>query len=102
MANYPQQSPPGMLGTSPNYSYAQSFAPPVSVSNPTTGMAQMANALINGYMDYLTQPKQGGPTQLSGAVQQPNVFSMIGNLFSPSGSPAVAAPVPDPTTGALY
>lgn len=109
MADYgaPQQGGwgGGMLSQSPFYSYAgsQSFMPTVPMTSPATGMTGMADALINGYSQYLAgQNQRGQPMQLGSAAPQNNLGSLIAGLFSGGGGNSSApAQTPDAFSG-LY
>jgi hypothetical protein len=104
MADYssPQQGGwGGMLSQSPFYSYggSQSFMPTVPMTSPTTGMTGMADALINGYSQYLqAQNQKGQPMQLGSAAPQNNLGSLIAGLFGGGGGANSSVP---PTPGAL-
>jgi hypothetical protein len=80
-----------------NYNQNQYQIPyTVPVHTPGAGIGEMANALVNGYLGYLQQSRQ--PTQLSGAVAQPNIFSALFGTQPPTATPA-----PSPSTdGGLY
>jgi hypothetical protein len=102
-ASQPTAQPGGMLSQSPFYSYAQSFMPTVPMNSPTTGMTGMADALINGYSQYLdAQNQKGQPMQLPSAAPQNNLGSLISGLFNGSGSNGAPAAMPDPSTAGVY
>lgn len=97
-------NPPGMFGVdpNPNYSYNQSFMPTVPMTSPMTGMTGVADAMINGYSQYLAaQNAKGQPTQLGSAAPS-GLSGLISGLLG--GSPvATPAAVPnDPTSSGLY
>lgn len=91
----------GMLSQSPYYSYNQPLTPAVPVQSPTTGVTGMADALINGYSQYLQQGQKGGsPMQLSSAAPQNNLGGLIAGLFN--GGNAGSATMPDPSMAGVY
>ena len=96
--NNPQASGGG--GWNGNYSYAnplgqqgQSQTPPVK--NAVSGISSIADALINGYFKYMSQPASAptpaAPMQLASA-------QYLAPMFGGSNAPAVNAPMP----GGLY
>ena len=102
----------GMMSTpapgygSPNYSYTNYNAgmpPPISVTNPATGIASMADALINGYFN----PNKAAGNQ-SQAPSLPSYLTlpglMNGLLGGSSSMPSLARPTTnaDPSAGGLY
>jgi hypothetical protein len=72
------------------------------------GMSQIANALVNGYLDYQNQQQQnapGAPMQLSGATSQPGLLSQLWNGFNqPAQDPtqSVASAPADPSSFGVY
>jgi hypothetical protein len=97
----------GMLSTPPpnsgNYSY-NSIMPTVPMTSPTTGLTGMADALINGYSQYLAaQNQKWQPTQLSSAAPQNNLGNLIGSWLNGSaGSGGASSAAPDPSTAGVY
>ena len=101
MVDYSGQQGGGMLSQSPYYSYNQSFVPNVPMNSPTTGMTGMADALINGYSQYLQGQKGGTPMQMSSGAPQNNLGSMIAGLFK-GPQTAMNSTTPDPSTAGVY
>jgi len=87
-----------MLNQTPYlYNYNQNQIPyTVPVRTPGSGIGELANALVNGYLGSLQQP-QKQPVQLAGATGQPNIFSA---LFG--AQPPAATPAPSPSTDGGY
>jgi hypothetical protein len=112
---YQQQPGSGMFLVSPNYSY-NSALPQFGMQKigaPSQGVAQMANALINGLNWSKFNPSNmgsgvaGAPMQLSGAQMNTNAMGWptwnSANDINQAGTPANAAPT-DPilTFGTPY
>ena len=89
---------------SPNYSYYNAgMPPPISVTNPTTGVASMADALINGYFN--PNKASGNQSQASSLPSYLTLPGLMSGLFGGSSSmPSMAWPTTnaDPSAGGLY
>lgn len=93
---------PGMFGVNPNYSYNQNLVTPVPMHSGITGLTGMADALINGYSQYLdAQRAKGMPMQLGSAAPS-GLSGLISGLFGGGAAAPAAVPSAPATMGGLY